>query len=270
MIKVKKKCRYGPMMYIKHDTWVGRSFHIYGEALETQIEVMDRFIVDRNKTLNRGTYLVDTCANIGTLVIPFANACEKIIAYEPHSYIYKLLCGNIAMNNIYNVETLWNAACDESKKCRYCLSPQQIVYTDGCEQNLTGDQSTACPRFDNDIYVETLSIDDLNVRYCDFIRCDSSRALQGAKNVIERFKPIIFFECDQFSQPRRSALVETFGYTYRSVRFNLFNKNNWFNYPINKLKQDGISMMSSFMICYHKDSQTEMDQIYFKAAKDLL
>ena len=60
-----KRCKHGPFMYNRNDTFVGRSLDLYGEWCDFEIQLLRNFI-------RPGDTVIDAGANIGTHTIVFA------------------------------------------------------------------------------------------------------------------------------------------------------------------------------------------------------
>jgi FkbM family methyltransferase len=274
MIKI-KECKYGPMLYPVNDKWTGKSFDLYGECYEQQIAVMLRFIKD-------GDVVIDAGANIGDMIVPLARRAGTVIAFEPQEFLFYTLCGNIAANNLYNVRAHCKAVGDISGKKLFCPSPllkdeNGTPFYDVPMEHYGGVYLTEEPRFETDFQVDTIAIDDLDLERCDFIKLDVEgdefKALTGAKNTIEKFKPVMFIESMPWTMPKLAEAITKIDYAYRSIRVKFYNPDNFFNNTVDELREQhnpDVPMMSSDIICYHKSYQDQMDQIYFKAVKDLL
>src|SRR3990172_11998176 len=90
--------RYGPIIYPDKDVYIGRSLEQYGEYSYHEIEFLKSLV-------NAGDVVIDVGANIGALTIPLAQKVGPsgyLVAFEPQQYIYYILCGNVAVNNILN------------------------------------------------------------------------------------------------------------------------------------------------------------------------
>ena len=53
-----------------------------------------------------GDRVLDIGANMGTVTVPLAKALPQyqFISYEPQKHVYYQLCGNVALNDLYNVD----------------------------------------------------------------------------------------------------------------------------------------------------------------------
>lgn len=73
-----KRCRYGPMLFNRFDSYVGRSFDLYGEHCEAEAALL-------RSLLRPGDTVVEAGANIGAHTIAMAQilgAAGRLIAFE--------------------------------------------------------------------------------------------------------------------------------------------------------------------------------------------
>lgn len=94
-----RMCRWGPMLYNKNDTSVGRSIAKYGEYSWLEQTVF-------GQVLNPGAIVVEVGANIGAHTIPLSRLAGPngaVLAFEPERILFQTLCANIALNNCLNV-----------------------------------------------------------------------------------------------------------------------------------------------------------------------
>ena len=260
------------MLYPDNDRWVGRALDLYGEANHLQIEFMEKFI-------NPNDVVIDAGANIGVMTIAFAKRVGlegAVFAFEPQEFLYYALCGNVAANNLYNVRTFCEAVYDVSGEQLYCPSPKtksckDILFYEEKIESYASIFLTEKPRFDTDYVVSTTAIDDLGLERCNFIKLDVEGdellALEGAVNTIQKLKPVILMETDPVNHPKLVDAITNLGYVNRPCRTKLYNPNNFFQNPVDELREAGNpnALMSNDMICYHKDVQFDMDMKYFKA-----
>ena len=74
-------CRYGEMISPKLDTIIGLSLEKYGEFAEAENRIMAKFV-------RSGDVAIDVGANLGTTVLPLAQAgpTGHVIAFEPQPF----------------------------------------------------------------------------------------------------------------------------------------------------------------------------------------
>ncbi|MEM0970928.1 MAG: FkbM family methyltransferase, partial [Verrucomicrobiota bacterium] len=92
--------RYGPILFNRKDAYIGKSLALYGDFSEGECDVFHQLI-------SSGETLIEVGANIGALTVPlarFVGPKGRVIAFEPQRILYQVLCGNIAQNQLTNVE----------------------------------------------------------------------------------------------------------------------------------------------------------------------
>jgi FkbM family methyltransferase len=253
-----KECRYGPMLYLSNDEWVGRSFRLYGEAFQNQINFMMRFIRPYDWVLDAG-------ANMGAMTIPFAKVAHKVIAFEPQEFLYYTLCGNIAINNLYNVSAYMNAVDAVSGRQVYFPSPSAFYDQD---THFAGVGLCRGERDNADREVATVALDDLELERLDFIKLDVEGnellAMRGAEQILERFKPVVFVECSPDTVDGILAALNHHQYTGYVVGTDYYNPSNYFGNRENVLGQQ----QSGDVICWHRSQDDEMKPCFEKAIEE--
>lgn len=276
MIEV-SECRYGPMMYLSNDKWIGKSFHLYGEAFESEIQLISYFV-------KPGDVVIDGGANMGAITIPLGHMVGPtghVYAFEPQEFVRYILSGNVALNNFYHVTIYDRPLGSQDGKILYCIgkglkNDDGINFYDELDQHIGGIDLTEEPRFDTDVALKTMTIDSMNLSRLDFMKLDVEgsevAALKGAKETIERFRPVMFLESLPWDAPKIIEYIRSIGYVHQSVRSNYFNPDNWNGFEKDELRESfdhETPMMSSDMICYPESKRPELDMVFFKAMKDL-
>lgn len=88
--------RYGRLLAVPHDLWIGEFLLHYGEYSQAELEVLLKFVTPESTVLDVG-------ANIGALTIPLARHAKHVYAFEPQRLPFQMLCANLALNDIENV-----------------------------------------------------------------------------------------------------------------------------------------------------------------------
>lgn len=227
--------REGPMIVSRLDYtpnqkggWgVGSEYLTTGEYDRIDVDFLLQVLTARHELYGDGLVVIDGGANIGAYTVPLAKHIEQwdgaVIAYEPQERVYYALCGNIALNNLFNVQAMQSALAangqwvavpqlDFRMPANYgmiTLNPALDAY----EKHL----GQAIDR-DNTLSVPVTIIDKLNLERLDLLKLDIEGmeldALAGAKETIERCRPVIMVEKIMISEAR---FAEFLGPEWREV-----------------------------------------------------
>lgn len=146
-----------------------------------------------------GGVLIDVGANVGYFSIIGARAVGStgtVHAFEPVDAIYEVLCRNVALNGLSNVEAHHLACFSSSGR----MAVEQDW--DSGKSHLCLD-NTADARF---VSVTTLDefADQKKLARVDFIKIDAEgsdfEVLKGSSRTIEKFRPKIFIEVNHLSR----------------------------------------------------------------------
>lgn len=192
--------RNGPFIIIKGDQWIRHGLEnvdLIGFELKKFNE-----LIKLGKTLRPELrHVVEGGCNMGSWVIPIAreNPDLDFYSFEVQRFVYYVNCGNMALNNTMNVFSHW---CGLSDKC----GEIQIPVPDYNDFGNFGAFEVQAPFTNSDCdlnyvdrvdTVKTVSIDSLNLNPV-FMKLDVEGmewlVIQGAKETIERCKPIIYCE----------------------------------------------------------------------------
>jgi FkbM family methyltransferase len=199
-----RRCRHGAMMYLRSDTFVGRSFDQYGEFSEGEVTLFRDW-------LRQGDVALDVGANIGAMTIPMAQRVGPsgvVYAFEPQRILFQVLCGNVALNELGNVQTLQWAVGNAG-------GTTKVAPLDYGAQNNFGGVSLGGIHGEE---VAVIAIDDINLPKLRLLKMDVEgmelNAIMGAMATIERCRPILFIENDR---PEKSTalLTQLFACGYR-------------------------------------------------------
>lgn len=192
-----RRCRYGVMAYIVHDSYIGRSLDMYGEFSPGEASLFAQL-------LRPGMTALDVGANMGAHTVLFAQKVGpqgRVIAYEPQRVIHQLLCANVMMNGHMNVEARLAAA--GSGKGELKVPPVNYGTAGNYGSLALGgyQQGEAVP-------IET--IDSLKLPHCHFIKADvegmESEVVKGARETLKRCRPLLYVENDR--REKSAALIE--------------------------------------------------------------
>lgn len=217
--------RYGKLMYSSNDTYVGNSLKFYGEYSKEETDIIRHSLKEDDQVIEAG-------ANIGALTIPIANKVGPngcVLAFEPQRIAFNALCGNVFINNLQNVFCYQKAL---GKYNDTILVPEvdyNKVYNFG---------SISLSGVDRGKPVELITIDSLSLSRCNFIKADVEgmelEVLQGAKETIRKYKPILYIECDRMEKFLQLVdFIFNLGYRCWKHEPPLFDKDNFLNNQVN-------------------------------------
>lgn len=208
--------RHGNMLYNHNDRYVGKAIEFYGEFSELEWELMADYI-------DADSVAIDAGANHGALTIPMAKKAIDgyVVAVEPQPYFFQALCANIAINSLTNVKPMQVGLGAEPG-----LAAMNVI-----DPTVPGNFG-GLPLGEGTYKTQIVSIDSLPLRKVDFIKMDiegmECDALDGARETIQKFQPVIYMEIDKNTE-RLTEKVMEMGYTFYAHTPPLFNPNNWNN-----------------------------------------
>ena len=147
---------------------------------------------------------IDIGANIGTHCLFISNYCEKVYAFEPDHEIKKILDLNITRNKIKNINTIPKA-----------LSNSNLI-TDFYSP-VGANKGTGSLNYDHsptnnlnvkkvDVVIGDFYLNQLQINKIDLIKLDVEgheiEAINGLKETINRFRPILLIEISKKSIER--------------------------------------------------------------------
>ncbi len=237
--------RNGYCLYNKNDIYIGKSLKYYGEFSQLEAEVFKQ-ICKSNDTV------IEVGANIGTHTQIFSKLVGNkgvVLAYEPQRIVFQTLCANMALNSITNVYTFQEALGNEEK---YIKVPDLNFK----KQNNFG--GVSLEKQLNGTPVKQSKLDNLvnKINRLRFIKIDVEGmeidVLKGAKNLISKFKPMIYVENDRQEKSKELIeLIQSYGYELYWHLPPLFNPNN---FKKNKKNIFG-NIVSVNMLCVHNDNK---------------
>jgi FkbM family methyltransferase len=223
-----KATRYGLMLYHPKDAYVGRSFDLYGEFSEGEVDLF-------RQLMQPGAVVLDIGANIGAHTLYFAAAVGPsgvVIAYEPQRVIHQMLCANLALNGVTNTRALLAGAGRER-------GIAQVPVLDYAAANNFGGISLGMGGPSEP--VEIIPVDMLGLARCDLLKIDvegmEGEVLAGATSTITRFRPVLYVENDreENSAPLIERLLSLDYELFWHLPF-LFNPKNFFGQTANVFK----------------------------------
>lgn len=216
--------RYGHMIAHTHDLYVGQAVQLYGEFSPGEMDLY-RYL------LEPGDVVVEAGANIGALTLPIAQCVGDtgiVLAFEPQTYTYYALCGNLALNSIANTKAINLAVGAENG---YTHAPPVNL---GAPDNVGGVEMDATKQPNTQV----VTIDGYQLPRLDLLKLDIEgmeyEALQGAEATITKCRPIIVAEIDREpKKPLVLAWLKDHGYTCYAHNPPLYREDNWRGIDLN-------------------------------------
>ena len=181
----------GEFVSLVNDEWVGQSLRLYGEWSYGEIEVLAQL-------LERDATVIEVGANIGSHTVFIArDLCPagKVVAYEPRRILFQLLCANLVLNGITNVDAVPSAIGSSAASFREAHLPLHAGGNAGGHAigELAGD--------DEAFSMVTLDSQSLHWGKVALIKIDVEGneldVLKGAEKLIARDGPLIYLENDR-------------------------------------------------------------------------
>jgi FkbM family methyltransferase len=201
-------CRTGPLLFNRHDQYVGRSLRKYGEFSPGEGALFRQIV-------RPGMLVVEVGANIGAHTVELSRLAGRqglVLAFEPQRLMFQTLCANLALNSCGNVHAFQYAIGAASGELMVpILAPDQPNNFGGL--SLVGAT--------NGERVPLRPIDDFNLTACHVLKLDLEgmevEALRGAERTIAAHRPIIYAENDR--EERSAELISLLlAYRYRIYR----------------------------------------------------
>jgi FkbM family methyltransferase len=238
--------RSGPMLALRTDFYMTRSFDLYGEYCPEEWRMLKQVI-------RPGMTVVEVGANMGAHSVDIARACAPgtFYAFEPQPRIFQILCANLALNDIGNA-IAYPEGCGEAE------GEAVVPVMDYSQQGNFGGLALQ-PAGRPGIKVRIRPLDDLDLSACGLLKVDvegfEPRVLRGARRTVERCRPVIYIENDRSAQQQEViSLVAELGYRLYWHTPRLFDPKNFNGVQENIFGR----VMSVNMLCIPSERGTEV------------
>ena len=198
-----------------------------------EVELALQLIEARKRMHGDGVVAIDGGANIGVHTIEWAPAMTgwgSVIAIEAQERIYYALAGNIAINNCFNAIAM-HAAISSEPGIMLIPTPDYLVPSSFGSLELKPRAETEFIGQPIDysagktVAIQKMSIDALSLPRVDFIKLDVEgmelEALEGARQTIERSRPIFLVESIKAGRERLRGFLSDCGYKVVEAGINL-------------------------------------------------
>jgi len=236
------KARYGYFVFNKNDCYIGRSIEKYGEISESENTVY-------KSICREGDVVVEVGSNIGVHTLPIAQAVGKtgrVYAFEPVRIVFQTLCANLAINSIENVECFQSGASNEEGVIRIPDLDNHKDFNFGgvCIDKFKSGIKVPIVKLDNFLELTKLKLLKIDVEGME------QQVIQGAANIINKFKPVLYVENDRVEQSRDLIeLIASFDYKMYWHMPTLFMPDNYAGD-----KEQLFHIVSVNMFCVHKSA----------------
>ncbi len=226
-----KRCRYGLMLYSAHDTYIGRSFDLYGEFAEDEVVVFRQLV-------RPGQTALDIGANIGAHSLALAaivGPMGRVVAFEPQRVIFQLLNANMALNGLHNVSTHQMAL---GSTAGHIKAPPLDYASEGNFGGLSLENVAMGEE------VPLSRLDALALPRCHFAKIDVEgmeiEVLKGMAETIKRHRPAMYVENDR-AHKSAALIAHLLDLDYR-LYFHVapcFTRANFFANPVDVYGRTG-------------------------------
>lgn len=175
--------------------------------------------------------IFDVGANIGTYTTWMSKLFPngKIYCFEPQRPVFQILCGNIAINNLYNCFT-YNIGVGNVDEPMVLQEPDYFSQHDFGTFSLVEDKihSKSAVKVVTDVVRLDTFIEKYQVDQVDLIKIDVEGmdidVLKGSKKLLEKFNPVLFVEHSDNQRSVLRTIVDLLGednYTFSVYGNNL-------------------------------------------------
>jgi FkbM family methyltransferase len=189
VVGLQQAYRYGRMLYLMTDLYIGRSIRHLGEYSQLELERLLPYVPE-------GGVVVDIGANHGTHTVAFARkvgAHGAVFSFEPQPFLYYLLCGNIAINGLLQCQAHRSVMAHEP-------GIDQIECPDYATEANFGGYSIPAREREGVIPTNVTTLDHWRFNRCDVVKIDvegmETMVLRGGYQTIRRHRPVLWVECE--------------------------------------------------------------------------
>lgn len=223
---------HGPMLVNRFDynhLFNGDFYGVGAQILENgaydprDVKTLKDLLLCRRDHFGDGVVALDCGANIGVHTVEWARLMKgwgSVIAIEAQERIFYALAGNLALQNCFNARAI-NGAISDGDGVISFPEPDYTKQGSFGSFELRAGVGTEFIGQPVDYARPTLTVrqftlDSLNLPRVDLIKLDiegmEAEALDGAKDTIERCKPILFVETVKSDKQTISAALRNAGY----------------------------------------------------------
>lgn len=184
--------RHGRMTLPAADDYLVQSLVETGDYCRAEQMIYERLV-------EPGMTVLDVGANVGAMTLALAarlGGDGRVLAFEPCPFIHGLLCENVRLNDADTVEPRREIVSSGSGMGRYIdPDPERVGAVNFGGLSVGAKEDSVTGRM---VDTPVVSIDDLGLDRCDFIKIDveghENRVIAGAGRTLERFRPVLSLE----------------------------------------------------------------------------
>lgn len=191
---------HGTFLVNENDFYIGRAMQLYGEYSEHEWQVLSAFA-------GSGRDAVEVGANIGTHTVPLARLLgsrgRRLLAVDAQRAVFQMLCANIALNGLLNVQAE-NVACSDVSGW--------VTFDEPDYASLGNFGAVEMKPSGGAHRVRAIPLDELVPAGMDvgLVKLDvegfEQKVLEGARGTVKRCRPVIYLENDRPQNSR--SLIE--------------------------------------------------------------
>jgi FkbM family methyltransferase len=235
--------RDGYFLYNRNDHYIGRSIEQYGEFSALEMKLFAQLCVP-------GSIVIEVGANIGAHTVGLARLVGpqgRVLAFEPQRLPFQVLCANVALNSLDNVDCFWAAAGRQDGFIQVPdLDPRKEYNFGGVTLvGSRGGTRVTCVTLDQYVTLPKVDLVKIDVEGME------AEVLGGGERLLRQFKPVLYVENDRLEKSEAlMRLIASFDYRLYWHCPPLFNPDNFFGNAQNAYP----NVVSANMLCVHRDS----------------
>ena len=206
------KARDGYMIVNENDAYIGKSIIKYGEFSEHELSFFSQIVSNTDNVIEVG-------ANYGSHTLRLCQLARQgmVIAIEPQRAIFQALCGNIAINSIFNCHCIQKACSDIDNQP--IIVPEADFNKPGNFGGISMIENSSSTTSERTVTLDKLFHDLNRLR---LLKIDAEgmeeKILVGGRNLIKRTRPALFIENDRVEKSE-NLIKEVFNQGYRAFWF---------------------------------------------------
>lgn len=174
-----------------------------------------------------GVVMLDGGANIGAHTLTAGKAMKgwgQVISFEAQERIFYCLAGNVVINNLFNVRTIWKALGQNCTQIQIpvpnYLQPASFGSLE-LQQKADSEYIGQDPKSFTTQEVDCVTVDSLHLDRLDFFKLDvegmEEQVLFGSTHTINKCKPILHIENLKSNNEKLNNILKNFGYETRQM-----------------------------------------------------